>query len=161
MAKCKRRKETWKKKRVPTVTQSSDKCQYYSWVKICRVNENFLCDTRQGRFEAGRPPPVDVVFGERRLSVYPPRGWNLETRTDDVVLLQTESDRGCDGEHAETGRFDPETVGTTGSACDLFVFLFFRVREASLSLSLSLLLFDDEYDDRVDDAKRPPFPRRW
>ena len=45
------------------------------------------------------------------------------------------------------------------------LFLFFRVRVASLSLSLSLsralLLFDDEYDDRVDDAKRPPFPRRW
>ena len=45
------------------------------------------------------------------------------------------------------------------------LFFFFRVRVSSLSLSLSLaralLLFDDEYDDRVDDAKRPPFPRRW
>ena len=42
-----------------------------------------------------------------------------------------------------------------------FSFAFAWLLSLSLSLARALLLFDDEYDDRVDDAKRPPFPRRW
>ena len=42
-----------------------------------------------------------------------------------------------------------------------FSFAFAWLLSLSLTLSGALLLFDDEYDDRVDDAKRPPFPRRW
>ena len=42
-----------------------------------------------------------------------------------------------------------------------FAFAWLLSLSLSLSLARALLLFDDEYDDRVDDAKRPPFPRRW
>ena len=159
MAKCKRRKETWKKKK------SSHTVTVVRQVPVLFLRSKNLSRQRD-KGDLKRDDPL------RSMSSSASAVSRFIRRADEISKHEPTTSYYCKLRAIEvamesTPRPDDlirkllEQLEVRAICLFFFSFAFAWLLSLSLSLSRALLLFDDEYDDRVDDAKRPPFPRRW